>query len=182
MNEPRNIVLIGLRGSGKTSVARELAGRLQRMHIDTDELIQRRAQASISELFAAIGEAGFRALEQAAIADALGGDGRVISVGGGAVQTAENRELLQSRASCVWLTAPVEVLLERVRSDPLTASTRPTLTGLNPLDEMRSLLAGRGPLYRELATCIVDTDRRTVAEVVEAMCRALGFQPGASTP
>ena len=182
MIKPRNIVLIGLRGSGKTSVARELAGRLQREHIDTDELLQRRAQAGISELFAKIGEAGFRALEQAAIVEALADAGRVISVGGGAVQMAENRTMLRTRATCVWLTAPVEVLCERVRSDPLTASTRPMLTTLDPMDEMRALLAVRGPLYSELAACTVDTGRLSIAQVVEAVCEALGSQPGAQSP
>lgn len=182
MSYLRNIVFIGLRGSGKTTVARSLAKLIERETFDTDEWIQRRAKAGVAEIFARLGEAGFRALEHEAVVNALQHNGRVISVGGGAVMEPDNRLLLKSSATCVWLTAPVEVLCERVRNDPRTLATRPALTALDPLSELRALAAARGPFYQELAEFIVNTEGRTVAQVVQLVRAALGPERGATTP
>lgn len=179
MNPADNLVLIGLRGSGKTSVARVLAQRLQRTGIDSDEWLENQTHARIGDLLRTRGDAEFRRLEQAALAEILKQPGQVVSVGGGAVLAEENRRLLRS-ASCVWLTAPTDVLLARIQADPHSAATRPALTALSPAAELQLLSDQRAPLYRELARAIIDTSGRTVAEVAEAVLAALQSAAGSS--
>ncbi|MBL8880087.1 MAG: hypothetical protein JNG88_13290, partial [Phycisphaerales bacterium] len=100
-----HIALIGMRGSGKTSVGRVVAANLGRAFVDCDEHIEQRAGISIRELFEQHGESGFRRLESEILAGLLGASNQVVSVGGGAVIAAENRRLLATRAICVWLRA-----------------------------------------------------------------------------
>jgi shikimate kinase len=169
----KNVILIGLRGSGKTRVGAALAARLGWAFVDTDDLIERTRQRSIAEIFSSEGEAAFRSLEVETIASVARGCRQVISAGGGAVLSARNRRLLRNAGICVWLTAPPEVLNARMESDPRTASSRPALTGQAGLAEMRWLLEQRRGLYAEVAHHDVDTTGRTVEQVVEAVLALL---------
>lgn len=170
----QTIVLIGLRGSGKTSVGRSIAARLGRGFVDLDERIEQRAGATIAEIFAARGEAQFREMEYQALSDELRSLARpaVLSVGGGAVLREDSRELLRA-CRCVWLTASPDVLARRIEADATSNDRRPALTNLSSHDELVKLLRERDSMYRELAVFEVDTTNRTLAEVADAVVARL---------
>jgi shikimate kinase len=170
---PRNVILIGYRGCGKTSVGRELAARLRWPFADTDEQVEAAAGRSVREIFEQDGEAFFRQLETRVIAQVTGAAGQVIAVGGGAVLSAANRAALQQAGVCIWLTAPATELHRRLQADPRTGATRPALTARGRLAEVRHLLAERRPLYADLAQHVVPTRARSIPDVVEAVLSAV---------
>ena len=179
----RNLILIGYRGCGKTSVGRRLAARLGWSLVDTDERIEAAAGCSIREIFASQGEPAFRQLEAGIIAEVTRGKHRIISVGGGAVLSEANRAALRAAGPCVWLTAPAEELHQRILTDPGSGATRPTLTDRPGLDEVRHLLAQRQPLYAALADHVVDTVARSVEQVADAvLTAAAGGDTSPETP
>lgn len=167
------VFLIGYRGTGKTSVARELAIRLSCDWLDADDVIEQRAGKSIAEIFADDGETAFRDLEAAVLAELSGKTGLVVSLGGGAVLRESNRSVIRSAGSVVWLTASVDLIVARLAADETTASRRPNLTSAGGRAEIENLLNQRMPLYRECATLIVDTEGKTVAQVVDEIAARL---------
>lgn len=169
----RNIVLVGYRGCGKTSAGRMLATRLNRPFVDTDDLIETEAGCTIREIFAEQGEPAFRTREADIIQRVCATPRQVISVGGGAVLSEDNRQRLGDAGVCVWLTAPADTLVARMRQDPRNAANRPALTNRDAFDEVRHLLTQREPLYAALAQHVVDTAGRSVVEVTEAILTAL---------
>jgi shikimate kinase len=168
------VFLIGYRGTGKTTVARELAARWACAWVDADDVIEARAGKSIAQIFADGGETAFRDLEAAAVA-ALCCEGRgIVALGGGAVLRGENRQAIAvAKGAVVWLTADVDTILSRVAADQTTAARRPNLTTGGGRAEVELLLAQRAPLYRECATLIVDTEGKTAAEVAEEIAAHL---------
>lgn len=153
------IVLLGYRGSGKTTVGRVVAAKLGVEFVDTDALVQMRAGKSIREIFEQQGEPAFRDLESAVLEDVVRWtDDRVIATGGGIVLRESNRELLsRSGAYRYYLKAPAEVLFERIHADASTAATRPALTKLGGgIEEIQQLLAQREPLYESVKTRSID--------------------------
>lgn len=174
-----NIVLVGLMGSGKTSVGRLLARRLGRPLIDTDWLIAQEAGCSIPEIFAAEGEAGFRDREARVIARVAAADGQVVATGGGAVLRPENREALRGSGLVIWLEASPEALYERTRLQGI--AQRPLLASDDPLGRLRSLAQARAGAYAAAAHCAVKTDGRSVETVVADILEILkerGWQLG----
>ncbi len=165
--QARNIILIGCRGCGKSSVGRELALRLGWPLVDTDERIETTAGRSIREIFEQDGEAAFRRLETKVIAQVALGSRQVISAGGGAVLSEPNRRTLRAAGLCVWLTAPPEELHRRMLGDPRSDATRPALTDREGLGEVRHLLEQREPLYAALAHHVVETAGRSIGQVVD---------------
>ena len=163
-----NLVLVGPMGSGKSSVARELAGRTGRRWEDTDRLIVAQAGVSIAAIFAAHGEAHFRELETAALGSLTTRTGLVIATGGGIVVREENRTLLQKLGVVVWLTAREEVLFERVSRN----RRRPLLHTADPRATLRDLLARREALYQACAHLTVDTSDEPHARVVDTILTA----------
>ena len=144
-----DVVLIGLPGSGKSVVGRRLAGRHGATFIDLDERIESGAGRSIPEIFEEDGEAAFRALERAAIADLGPADGatevrRVIATGGGAVVDPRNRWALFRGRISVWLDGRPEVLAQRLRRSP---NVRPLVSGRDPIGTIRDLAARRERFY-----------------------------------
>ncbi|NOX58782.1 MAG: shikimate kinase [Planctomycetes bacterium] len=165
-----NVVLIGYRGSGKTTVGRILAERNDVGFVDTDELIVHQAGQGIAQIFASEGEDGFRTREEAAIAMAVRIKERVISVGGGAVELPSNRSLLRAYGSVIWLQADADSLSERISKDDTSATQRPNL-GQGGLEEVRDVLKRRNPLYAKLAHLAISTAGKsptTIAEDIEA--------------
>lgn len=159
MNElhspPKNIVLIGFMGSGKSTVGRELNHRLGYPLVDMDQLIERKAGRPIPEIFRELGEPAFRDLESdllVELADPVN-IRRIISTGGGVVGRPENRELLKTLGYVVWLQAPVEVILDRTSKN----RDRPLLQMKNPRQRIESLMKERSPLYEEVAHLKIDT-------------------------
>ncbi len=168
-----NIVIVGYRGSGKTAVGRAVAQRLGRPFVDTDALIEERAGRAIAEIFANDGELAFRQREAVVVREVAAVGGQVISVGGGAVLSAANVDALRAGGRTVWLDAPAETLWERIRADDNTGTNRPDLTATGGLEEVRTLLAQRKPLYRSAADEVVETADRSVeaiADEVVALC------------
>lgn len=173
---PQNVIFIGLRGSGKSAVARRLAELLGFEAVDTDDLIEQRAGHTIREIFETDGETAFRNLETETLDALTRRSGQVISVGGGAILTEHNRQLLRQAGTCIWLTATPEELHRRVQTDARTATQRPALTELSGLEEIRQLAQTREPLYRATAHHVVDTTGRNLDEVTKAVARRLSSE------
>lgn len=167
-----HLILIGYRGTGKTTVGRLLAARLGRPFADADERVEAAAGCPIADLFARGGEAEFRAREAAALAELCAGPPAVIATGGGAVLRESNRALLRASGFVAWLVAPPEVLWARIRADPATAARRPNLTARGGPDEVRELLAAREPLYRAAADFAADCAAASPEAVADAILSA----------
>jgi shikimate kinase len=169
-----NIVLIGYRATGKTTLARLLAEQLGWTWMDADVEIERRAGKTIAKMFAEDGEPAFRDLEARVIADLCGQDRLVLAAGGGAPLREESRQTMQANGQVVWLTAAPETILARMTGDSTTAARRPSLTDRDPLDEILHLLAKREPVYRESAHLVVDTEGKTPEQLAEEILTRLG--------
>ena len=163
------LVLMGLRGAGKSTVGRNIAERTGRPLIDLDSRTAcLLGGANVREVWNRCGEAAFREAEARALADALQTTGAIISLGGGTPTAPGAAELLRrerdsGRCEVVYLYASAAALRERLRHSDTT--DRPSLTGADPLDEIDAVLAQRDGLYRALASRIVVTDGRTPDEV-----------------
>ena len=173
----RSIILIGFRGSGKSAVGRELAALIGGDYVDTDNLVAARSGKSIAQIFDEEGEGGFRRREREAIAAVVAQRPAVIGVGGGAILDAENVTVLRSVGVVVWLTAPADVLWQRISSDPDTDSTRPALSKCGGIDEVIHLLAEREPKYREAADLSIETSNSRPAEIAAEIARRCGIAP-----
>ncbi len=169
------IALIGYRGCGKTVVGRLLAGRLGGSFLDTDELIVDRAGRSIADIFEQEGEPGFRDRESETIREAIERRPTVLSLGGGAVLRPAHIDRIRAAATVFYLSAPPEVLFQRICKDAKTADSRPPLTDREGIEEVRRLLPERDPLYRRAAHQIIDVSRITPPEVVERILSALNI-------
>lgn len=158
-----NLILCGMMGAGKTSVGMRLAERTGRRWVDTDELIEKKYGA-ISEIFRRFGEEYFRRAETETIRGLSGLDGLVISVGGGLVLWKENVSLLKENGKIVYLRASVQTLEGRLVSD----TSRPLLKTEKPLSErLQEMLKFRAPIYEGAADFTIDTDGKTVSEIVD---------------
>jgi shikimate kinase len=169
-----SIVLIGYRGSGKTSLGRRLADRLWWAFADSDEEIVKRAGKSIREMFEQDGEPAFRDLEATVVADLAARPEHVLSVGGGAILRPANREAIRAGGAnkIIYLRCDAQVLHDRIHADTTTATNRPSLTNLGGgLAEIKTLLAEREPLYREIATAELDVTNLTIEEAVGRVAR-----------
>lgn len=165
------VVLIGYRGTGKTTVGRLVAARLGLPFHDTDALVEARAGRPIPAIFAADDEEGFRALEREVCTGLAAAEG-VIATGGGAVLDPDNVEALRRGARVVLLEGPPEALALRC-----APGDRPALTSLPPLDEVRAVLAARRDAYRAAADHCVWTGCRTPEEVAGLVMAALAARP-----
>ncbi|MDZ4683640.1 MAG: shikimate kinase [Planctomycetaceae bacterium] len=167
------VTLIGYRGTGKTSVAPRLAERLGLPWIDADPELERRAGRSIRDIFATDGEPEFRRLERAVLVDLLSQGPRVLAVGGGAVLNPDTRRDFRAAGPVVWLQADAETLAARIAADATSRGRRPNLTAAGGLDEIRTLLAAREPLYRETATLTVDTAGKPMDDIIAEILAGL---------
>lgn len=161
----KNIVLIGLMGSGKTTLGKLLAQKTGMEFIDTDEMIVERAGKPISKIFEDEGELHFRDLESEVIEEISQKVGCVVSTGGGAVLRNENVENLQKTGVLFYLSASPETLWERIKDD----DTRPILHGDDPASILRRVLAARKPLY-EQADYTINTENPP-EEIVEEILK-----------
>lgn len=164
-----NIALIGLPGSGKSTVGRQLARRLFFSFLDSDHVIEQRLGCSIREFFEREGEERFRDIEESVIDElSLRGD-CVLSTGGGSVLRTANREHLHSRCKVVYLRSAPEEVFRRLRHD----KNRPLLQVADPLQRLRDLYVARDPLYREAAHFVIDTGRPSVSTLVNMIIMQL---------
>jgi shikimate kinase len=168
-----NVVLMGYRGTGKTSVGRLLAIKLERPFFDSDELVKVSSGESVREMVAGKGWDFFRRVEKQIVAELSGKDGCIVALGGGAVLDEENVRNLKERGVFIWLEAEAQTIAERLNGDGKTGEQRPSLTGKDPDEEIRALLKTREPLYAKIADCRVDTSDRNVEEVAAEIFRIL---------
>jgi len=155
---PKNLVLVGFMGCGKSTVGRELHRRLNYPLIDTDHEIETRTGKSIKQIFAGPGgEPEFRDMETALLHEladtATDGARRIISTGGGICGREENRKILRRLGYVVWLHAPIDVIIERTSKN----QDRPLLNTEDPAGRIRTLMQEREPLYREASHLDIDT-------------------------
>lgn len=177
MTSLSHIALVGLPGSGKSTVGRQLAKRLGLPFLDSDHVIEARLGLTIREFFERDGEASFRDLEQTVIDElTLAGEACVLATGGGAVLRPVNRGHLKLRTQVVYLHSSPEEIFRRLRHD----QNRPLLQVPDPLGRLRELYTLRDPLYRDSARFVVETGRPSVAALVNtivAQLEAAGFLP-----
>ncbi len=172
-----NIVLIGYRGSGKSTVGRRLAGCLGMEFVDTDDLLQREHSMSIREIVEACGWEYFRAAEKRIIEEISLKNHLVIASGGGAVLDAENVKALRRNGLMIWLKADSQILLRRMGEDPQTLGCRPSLTGKELAEEVEELLACRNSLYKKASAFELETsemDVETIVQHILALCADKG--------
>ena len=171
MNARHAIVLVGLMGSGKTTVGKRIAQELGYAFVDSDDVVASTAGKSVREIFAQDGEAVFRQCESEAIKSVLADrqSSVVLATGGGAVISSDNRSLISEQASTVvWLDASVEDLVVRTKS----GVTRPLLDG-DAATTLQSLSSQRSAWYDEVATVRIDTRGKSVAKVCSAVMDAI---------
>ena len=172
------IALIGLPGSGKSTVGRQRARRLQVPFFDSDHVIEERQGYSIKEAFLRDGEDHFRNFEEAVLDELSQQSQAVLSTGGGAILRAATRQRLRERGHVVYLNSTPEELYRRLRYD----TNRPLLQVSDPLTRLRDLYAVRDPLYREAAHFVIETGRPSVASLVNMILMQLelaGLVPSA---
>lgn len=159
------ISLVGLPGSGKSSVGRQLARRLKLPFFDSDQVIEQQLGCSIREFFEREGEDRFRDIEELVIDQLTQNPAGVVSTGGGVILRSANRQLLRERSQVVYLNSSPDELFKRLRHD----MNRPLLQVADPLNRLRELHALRDPLYRETAHFIIETGRPSVATLVNTI-------------
>ena len=161
-----NIILIGYRGTGKSTVGRRLAVRLGRVLVSTDVEIVKRAKRTIPEIVAQEGWEYFRDLESSICRELSSRDQLVIDTGGGAILRTENIEALKKNGAVFWLTASVETIAKRIGGD----NQRPSLTGTQSfVDEIQDVLRERTPKYQGAADHMITTDDRSINQLVEML-------------
>lgn len=163
------VSLIGLPGSGKSTVGRQLARRLQLPFVDSDHVIEARIGGSIRQYFEQEGEEAFRDLESEVVEELTRTAQGVLSTGGGTVLRPANRQHLAQRSSVVYLKSTPDELFRRLRHD----RNRPLLQVGDPLSRLRDLYTIRDPLYRETAHFTVETGRPSVATLVNMIVMQL---------
>lgn len=170
----RPVVLVGLMGSGKSSVGRVLGERLGVAFRDSDAEIEAAAARSIAEIFADFGEGEFRALERRVIVRLMAGAPLVLATGGGAFMNAETRGLILGRGVAVWLRAELDVLVARVAG----RTHRPLLNRGDPREILRGLMEVRYPVYAEaqvVVDSLADQSHGDMAAKIEAALVASGL-------
>jgi shikimate kinase len=175
-----NVFLVGMMGAGKTTVGRILARRLGREFLDCDREIVERTGVPIATIFEIEGEEAFRRRESAVLADLAGRNAAVIATGGGAVLAEENRRLMRSSGTVVYLHTTVDHLVDRTRRD----SARPLLAKGDRRAKLAELVATRDPLYRAVAHLVVESGSPSagslagrIAQAVEARERPPAVSP-----
>ena len=152
-----NLILVGMMGSGKTTIGRTLARHLGKTFVDSDEEIQQRTGVAIAHIFDIEGEAGFRQREAAAIHDLVERDNMLLATGGGAVLAEQNRTMLKQNGIVIYLKASVHDLWQRTRHD----RNRPLLQTVDPRAKLTELYHQRDPLYQEVADIVIQTGRQS---------------------
>ncbi len=176
MKRTSKILLIGYRATGKTAVGRELARMLGCPFRDLDQLIEKEAGKSIAEIVDQEGWDGFRKRERELFQEMADSPKKfVLACGGGAVLHEDVMEKFREKAMVVWLKAPLEVMLKRMKSDKNTPRTRPSLTKMDTRQEMEQIYKERKPLYEKFAHVIVDTKDKSPFQIAQEINEAMKY-------
>ncbi len=168
----KSIILVGMMGSGKSSVGRRLAAALHMNFVDVDNEIEEVSQRAIAEIFAEYGEPEFRALESRVLARILSEPPQVIATGGGAFLSEKNRQLIAENGHGVWLDADLETLWSRVKGK----AHRPLLQNDNPKQILQELLEKRSPIYAYAEHKVVSQADQSHEIMVDKICKTLGIE------
>jgi len=173
-----NIVLIGYRGCGKTTIGQTLAEQLWKTFVDVDLATRGRfGNRTIAEIWSTEGEPAWREAEVQVTRDLCAGDEQVIALGGGTLMQPEARRAVEAAEDCrrIYLACHPEELQRRMRADAETAGSRPSLTGGggagDDLDEIRAVLRERDPVYREVADAVLDVTHVAPDDAVRHLIR-----------
>jgi len=172
----RSIVLVGMMGSGKSSIGRRVAARLGIPFVDADTEIEKAAGMTITDIFALRGEAEFRSGEARVILRLLEGGPQVLSTGGGAFMNPDTRAAIAAKGISIWLNAELDVLMKRVRR----RQDRPLLKTDDPAATLRKLIEERYPTYGLADLTVESRDvphDRIVDEIIGALAARLGVVP-----
>ena len=168
-----NIVLIGYRCSGKTTVGKLLARDLERKFLDTDRLIEGKTGVPIHSYVSQNGWRDFRRVEREVVEEIASRDAIVIATGGGVVIDQENVRNLRENGWVVWLDTGAPVIRERMRNAQKSGEWRPALSGVDPFKEIDRILHERMPVYERASDYRVDTNGQNPEEVEQVIIRAL---------
>ncbi|HHJ35116.1 MAG TPA: shikimate kinase AroK [Gammaproteobacteria bacterium] len=170
MSNQKNIFLIGLMGTGKTTVGRQLSRKLKLAFYDSDRTIEERTGVDISLIFEKEGETGFRKREAAIIDELTQKKNIILATGGGAILDSENRNHLINRGTVYYLKSNLKTLVQRTSKD----KNRPLLHADEPAEAILSrLLEQRGPLYEETADYVIETANNSIHGVIQAIIKTL---------
>jgi shikimate kinase len=173
----QNIFLIGLMGSGKTTIGQLLAKRLNRPFFDSDHELERRTGVSVATIFEIEGEPAFRIRESQIIDELTQHMPIILGTGGGAILNAGTREVLHARGTVIYLHSTPETAYERVRRN----RDRPLLMVSDPLARLRQLYEIRHPLYRETAHFVVESYRDRPSAVVAEVLQLVDLRSTSAT-
>ena len=164
-----NVFLVGMMGAGKTTIGKFLANFLNKTFFDSDREIQKRTGVAIPLIFEIEGEPGFRKRETEMLLELVKTKNIVLATGGGAVLSAENREILMRNGTVIYLRATVDDLWRRTRQD----KNRPLLQTPDPRRKLTELYAQRDPLYKETAHIVVESGRRSARHLAQLLAQQL---------
>lgn len=162
-----NVVLIGYRACGKSTIGKLLADKLKISFVDTDQLIEESLGRSVKEIITNCGWNYFRAREKENIQKLADADKCVIATGGGVVLDEDNVNLLKKTGLVIWLNAPLEDIIKRLREDSETDGLRPQFTNYDLAGETAMVLRERIPLYQKAADLVLNTVDKNIEQVIE---------------
>lgn len=157
------IILIGMPGSGKTTIGKNLARLLHKPFVDLDQQIEQRCGVKIPVIFEIEGEPGFRKRESTVLEAVMAQDNILLATGGGAILSEENRRRLSAGGCVIYLKASVEDLHRRTSRD----RGRPLLAGTDPRKRLTELMVARAPLYESIADITIETGTGSITSVVQ---------------
>ncbi|MGB5216927.1 MAG: shikimate kinase AroL [Smithella sp.] len=161
------IFLIGYRATGKSTVGRILSGRLKVAFCDTDTMVEQTAGMPIKEIVALEGWPSFRMKEKDAVQSLDQKDSCVVATGGGVILNSENVDFFKRSGLIIWLNAPLQDIVERLKRDALNEAKRPQFTAGNIIQETTEMMKQRFPLYESAADYTVDTFNKNPEQIVE---------------
>ncbi len=167
------IFLIGYRCTGKTTLGKILAHRLNFDFIDTDRLIEQHLESTILEIIEKQGWEKFRQIEKQTLLDTKKNKNTVIATGGGIIIDHDNQQFIKKNGFCVWLDADIKTIMDRLNTDNKTRTSRPPLTNKDLFSETNKIVQKRKPLYKNTAHIRIDVSFNTPEEIVNIIDRRL---------
>ena len=165
----KNIILVGLMGSGKTTIGKQLSKSMKREFLDTDHAIEEKTGVDVSTIFELEGEEGFRSREHNFLKDLKDSQKLVIATGGGIVINIENRDLLKKLGCVVYLRSNIKNLVSRLKDD----KTRPLIQSVNLSQKINDLFKERDPLYSAVADYIIETNNKKINDIKKEILELL---------